>query len=191
MILSAASPVEAKQKSLGTFGAWSAFSDNEGGQVVCYMVTSKAVTSVGPANRSPPYLMITHRPIEGSTDVFSYGAGTLLNTKQNVLVTVGKTSFNLFAVHDIAWARDALTDHRLSSELRHVLRAQTKATPAKRGGKAIGDVFDLTGAPAAYHAIGKACALPEDKPKPVTAKKTVKKTKAKKAVPAHSARKTP
>ena len=190
----------AKETALGSFGVWKAYAEAQGGQTVCYMVTGKTVASTGPAKRSPPYVMITHRPIEGSTDVVSYGAGALLNTRRGVQAMIGKARFDLFAARDTAWARDALTDHRLAAALRNAPRVQFKATSAHA--KPIHDVFDLTGAPAAYRAISKACGLPEDKKRlqPIqtkkarkaVAKKTVThKSAVKKGVATHGSAKTP
>jgi hypothetical protein len=168
-----------KEKALGTFGSWGAYSYTQGGQTVCYMVTTQTVKVVGPSKRMAPYLMITHRPVEASTDVFSYGAGVLLNTRHGVQLTLGKTTFDLFAVRDIAWARDALTDHKIAAALRLNTRALTKAVPDKKSSKSISDQFDLRGAPGAYSAISKACGLPVDKPKTV---KRMAKTHSKKVL---------
>jgi hypothetical protein len=167
-------PVAAKEKPLGVFGVWNAFTYEQGGQTVCYMVTTKTVKSAGPAKREGPYLMITHRPIEGSIDVFSYGAGTLLDPKRDVSLRAGKSAFDLFAARDVAWARDAQTDHKLAAAIKNAATAETKAIPAKRG-KAIDDVFDLKGAAAAYNAIGKACGLPGESPKKSPPKTVPKK----------------
>jgi len=164
------------EKLLGTFGSWRSYTYNEGGQTVCYMVTTKRLKSVGPLKRATPYLMITHRPIEASTDVISYGAGTLLKSSRGVKLHVGKSIFDLFSVRDTSWARDALTDHKIATALRNSPLAEISATADKKGEHRIVDKFDLTGGPAAYSAIGRACGLsaaPTKKsgPKPTANKK--------------------
>ena len=163
--LTAAHPSFAKEKTLGSFGAWRAYSYDEGGQTVCYMVTTKTLKSSGPKKRATPYLMITHRPVEASTDVVSYGAGTLIDSRRGIKLHVGKTIFDLFSVRDTAWARDSLTDHKLATALRNAPKTQATGFPDKKGISAINDLFDLTGAPLAYHAISKACGLPDTTPK--------------------------
>ncbi len=174
VLLVASFPAMAKEKSLGVFGAWNTFTSQQNGQTVCYMVTIKTIKSLGPQKREGPYLMIAHRPTEGSVDVFSYGAGTLLDAKRDVHLSVGKAAFDLFSARDIAWARDAQTDHKIAAAIKGAATAQVKAFPTKHG-KAISDTFDLRGAGTAYHTISKACGLPEDTPKkPV--KKPVTKT---------------
>ena len=160
LVLSFSSPAFAKEKNLGTFGAWKAYAYDEGGQTVCYMVTTKAMKSGNILRRAPAYLMITHRPIEASTDVVSYDAGTLLASSRGVKMHIGQASFDFFSVHNTAWARDALVDHKIAAAIQHTATAQITAFPAKKGATPIKDVFDLTGAEPAYHAIGKACGLP-------------------------------
>ncbi|MGB9151808.1 MAG: invasion associated locus B family protein [Alphaproteobacteria bacterium] len=158
-----------REKTLGTFGAWRAYTYNEGGQTVCYMVTTKVVTSTGPKKRATPYLMITHRPIEASTDVVSFGAGMRIDSKHGVAIHIGKSLFELFSVHDTAWARDARTDHKLAAAIKNTPTARIISFPEKKDTKEVVDQFDLSGSPAAYHAIGKACGLPDEmprKPKP-------------------------
>lgn len=167
-----------KERDLGTFGTWRTYAYDEGGQTVCYMVTTKTVQAKGPAKRTAPYLMITHRPVEASTDVFSYGAGALLDAKHGVKLEVGKTDFDLFSVRDTAWARDALTDHKLAAALRNAARAQVVGISSQNKIATINDVFDLTGALQAYRAINKACGLADVESKKPAAKKTVIKKHA-------------
>ncbi|MDR3425455.1 MAG: invasion associated locus B family protein [Alphaproteobacteria bacterium] len=180
--LTAASPAFAapKEKDLGAFDAWRAYTYKEGGQTVCYMVTTKTLKSTGPKKRGAPYLMITHRPVEASTDVVSYGAGTMLDEKHGVHLRVGKDSFDLFSVRDTAWARDALTDHKLAAALRAASTVQISGVPAQAGSNAVSDAFDLKGALPAYRAINKACGLPDiESARPVARRKIVKKQRVK------------
>ena len=162
-----------KEKLLGTYGSWRAYAYDEGGQTVCYMVTTKILKTSAAKKRATPYLMITHRPIEASRDVVSYGAGTLLDSKHGVKLRVGKASFDLFSVRDTAWARDSLTDHKIAASVLNAPYAQISGIGTKKDMKIISDRFDLLGANSAYHAIGKACGLLETAPKKPTPKKPV------------------
>ncbi len=168
-----------KEKHLGAFGAWHAYTYDEGGQTVCYMVTTKTLKSKGPPKRGTPYLMITHRPVEASIDVFSYGAGTMLDSKHGVRVQIDKATFDFFSVRDNAWARDALTDHKVARAIIDGTTAHAYGLAAEGRMQTISDKFDLAGALPAYRAISKACGLPDIETKAV--KKAVKKTEAKKA----------
>jgi hypothetical protein len=172
-----------QEKLLGSFGAWQPYTSDEGGQMVCYMVTTKTNKTTGPKKRAAPYLMITHRPIEASTDVVSYGAGVALDAKRGVKIQVGSKAFDLFSVRDTAWARDSLTDHKLASALRNATTAQASALSDQKGTSHISDQFDLAGMAAAYHSIGEACGLPDATSKKAAAAKLLpKKVVVKKAV---------
>jgi hypothetical protein len=160
-----------REKSLGTFRAWRAFSEDEDGQKICYMVTTKVLKSSAPKQRSQAYLMITHRPTEGSTDVVSYGAGLLINPKYGAKVHTAKSLYDFFSVKDTAWARDAQTDHKVAAMLLTLPSVQISAMPQKKASKSFTDQFDLSGGVQAYQAIGKACglihALPSKNKKPM------------------------
>jgi hypothetical protein len=166
-----------KEKSLGHFGAWNAYAYQEGGQTVCYMVTTKTTKATVLKSRATPYLMITHRPVEASTDVISYGAGTLIDSKRSIKLNVGKEHFSLFSVRDTAWSRDSLTDHKIAAAIRNVSLAQVSGYSFRKKDPALVDRFDLTGAQDAYQAIGKACGLITETPKkPALSKKPVAKS---------------
>jgi len=184
-----AAPTE-KKKDLGTFGAWRSFAYEEGGQTVCYMVTTKVGKTTPKAKGRTSYLMITHRPVEGSTDIFSYGAGKELDSQHGAELRIGKELFDLFSVKENAWARDPMTDHKIAVAIRSTSSAQVSSIPAQSYAKALVDKFTLTGAPSAYQAIGKACGLPGMEAKKPAVKKATgemakkpsdKKTAAKKA----------
>lgn len=155
----AVAQVVQKEKTLGRFGAWQAYAYQEGGQKVCYMVSVKAPKGKGRTS----YVMITHRPIEASLDVFSYGAGAPLDSKHGVKVKIGADSYDLFSVKDTAWARDARTDHKLAGAVNKGATVHVTAISAKGKASILRDTFSLTGSASAYRAISRACGLPEPK----------------------------
>ncbi|MFA5041826.1 MAG: invasion associated locus B family protein, partial [Bdellovibrionales bacterium] len=168
-----------KKKDLGKFGVWRAFVYEEGGQTVCYMATTRAGKTTPKNKGRVPYLMITHRPVEGSTDVFSYGAGISLDSKHNAQLKMGKDSFELFSVKENAWARDSITDHKIAAAVRKSSEAKVVSIPAQGRATTIGDKFPLTGAAMAYRAISKACGVPDyDVKKPEIKKPPSKKPEA-------------
>lgn len=183
-----AAATSSKEKDLGVFGAWHAYAYDEGGQTVCYMVTTKTLKSTGPQKRGLPYLMITHRPVEASIDVFSYGAGAQLDPKHGVRLKAGQKSFDLFSVRDNAWARDALTDHKIAAAIRKDGAVQLLGIAAEGRMQTISDKFDTSGAAAAYKAIGRACELPEF-PADTEVKKPAKKEAAIAKKPVKTAKK--
>ncbi len=168
------------KKSLGKFGLWRTFAYEEGGQTVCYMVTTKMVKPTAKAKERTPYLMITHRPVEGSTDVFSYGAGVDLDSKHGAEIGIGKESYELFSVKKNAWAREPMTDHKIAKAIRTSATAVLTGIPAQRRARTVRDRFSLKGAAEAYRAIGKACGVPDYERQAEVKKKKAEKPVAKK-----------
>ncbi len=170
----ASEKTKTKDKDLGSFGTWHAYAYEEGGQLVCYMMTSKSIKTPKSPKKRTAYLMITHRPIEASIDVFSYSAGLPLDPNRKINVKIGVKTFELFSARDTAWARDTLTDHKIGEALRLSSEAQTMGFSTKR--TRVSDRFSLSGSMAAYRAINKACGLPVAEPPPKASKKpTIKK----------------
>jgi hypothetical protein len=163
-------------KSLGTFGNWKAFTFSQSGQPVCYM-TLALHPPAGHMKRGPSYLMITHRPGEGSKDVVSFTSGYNFKPTSDAAVVVGKKSFDLFTETDTAWARDPATDHAVTTAIAAGTTLKFTGMPAQKGAKPIADTVNLKGAMLAYQAISKACGIPiEAPPKPaVPAKKKTAK----------------
>lgn len=189
LFLLATLPAHAQQKSLGTFGAWQAFTYQESGQTVCYMVKEAkfAAAKNSKLKRGPAFLMITHRPDENTKDVVSYAAGYNFKAGSTVDMVFGKESFELFTSRDTAWSRDAKTDHALTAAIKSHANVKISAAPDQKGLKNTTDTLDLTGSAQAYQAINRACgyesmpaakAAPKSAAKPAAkAQKPVKKDK--------------
>lgn len=170
-----AQPAAAMPKSLGVFGAWTAYALTENGQKTCYMV-ARAHAGKSKIKRGPAWLTITDRPGENSRDVISYTSGYNYKAGSDADMRIGKNSFSLFTQQDTAWARDTLTDHQIAAAILKAPGLSVTGIPAAKGAKSVTDVIDLKDAAAAHHAIGKACGMePETVSKPAPAKK--KKTK--------------
>jgi hypothetical protein len=185
-LLCVATPVLAKPaKVLGSFGNWRAYAVAEDKQAVCYMVltahTAYPRTKKNKAGRGEAHLIITHRPVEGSTDVVSYEAGYSFNPSSDVKVHIGKNSFSLFTDKDTAWARDPHTDHLLSADIRKEAFITINGLPVRRGATRITDKIQLQGADQAYTAIGKACGLIKEPSKKQPTAKTGKNNQLKAA----------
>jgi hypothetical protein len=171
-----AGPAYAQQaggsKSLGVFDAWTAYVLNENGQQVCYMVAKAHPAKNKKLKRGAAWLTITHRPGENSKDVVSYTSGYNFKPSSDVDIRIGKDSFNLFTEKDIAWSRDAKTDHELAAAIRKNTSLTLTGVPAARNAGSVVDALDVRGGAAAYSAIGKACGYPDNaNPKPVVKKK--------------------
>lgn len=165
-----------EELSLGTYGVWHAYRMTKNNQPVCYMATSQSFPSTKNFKRGAAHLMITHRPVEGSTDVVSYTSGYMYKPVVDVTAHIGAKTFSLFTQADTAWARDTHTDHEMASAIRAGTLMTISGTPSAKGAHALTDKISLKGAPDAYQAISKSCGVPYTAPKP-------KATPAKKASP--------
>jgi hypothetical protein len=181
-LLSLTSPVEAAgnasapQRSLGTFGNWGAYATTEHGQSICYMTLTARFPKNVKFHRGDARLTITHRPTENSADVVSYTAGYNFRPASAVDIHIGKKDFNLFTAQDPAWARDAVTDHKLAAAIRSAPSLTITGAPVKADIAALTDKFGLKGAAEAYRAIGKACGVAvAETPAPAAALKTKKR----------------
>ena len=189
--VSAFAAASAGDKSLGTFGRWQTFSSVQNNSPVCYMTLTEnfGKAAKGAPKRGTAYLMITHRPGEGSTDVVSYTAGYNYKAGEEATVHIGKEDFSLFTQKDTAWARDASTDHAIAKAIRSNKSLTITGIPSAKKAKPVADTIDLTGADKAYAAINKACGLAKEAPKevpkpaPKKAEKKVEKKVEKKTAP--------
>ena len=107
--------------------------------------------------RDDVYVLITHRPGEGSKNVFSYITGYTYKPTSDAIATIGKQSFALFTQNNTAWAPDAQTDNKLAKSIQGGSKMVVVGT-SSRGTKTT-DTFSLSGTTAAYKAISKACGL--------------------------------
>lgn len=153
-----ASPAQASEpKLLSTHGKWSAYSFMEGGNKVCYMASQPDKAEGNYTRRGDVYALITHRPSEGTKNVFSYIAGYPYKTDSSVDVKIGSRTFKLFTQDDTAWAPTQAMDDDLAVAIRKGSRMVVKGT--SRRGTLTTDTFSLAGSSKAYEAITKECNL--------------------------------
>jgi hypothetical protein len=142
-------------KPIGKFGAWQAFTFMEDGQRVCYMA-SKPTDMKGKYNqRGDVFALITHRPGEGTKNVFSYITGYTYKPGSDTTVNIDGDKFLLFTQDDTAWAPDAETDNKLTDHIRKGSKMIVTGTSSR--GTLTTDTFSLRGSTAAHNAISKAC----------------------------------
>ena len=142
---------------ISTHGAWSVYTFMENGNKVCYMASTPQKSEGDYTSRGNVYALITHRPSEGTKNVFSYIAGYPYKEGSEVSVTIGSEKFSLFTQDETAWAADADADNRLTDAIRKGSNLVVKGT-SKRG-TLTSDSFSLKGSGDAYAAISKECGL--------------------------------
>jgi len=146
-----------KTVKIGTFKDWDAYSYQENGHPVCYMLSHPVKNEGDYVRRGDVYAAIAHRPGEGRLDEISLIAGYTFRKDSQVSVRIGKKKFSLFSDSDTAWARDAATDKDIAAAMRAGDFMVVVGT-SSRGTKTT-DTYSLKGATAAWRAISSACGV--------------------------------
>lgn len=147
----------AQARDLGIFGKWSAHVFMEDGHKVCYMASRPTEEQGKYTRRGDVYALITHRPAEGSKNVFSYITGYTYKPGSDVTVTVDGKKFTLFTQDETAWTPDAATDNALANAIRKGSNMVVKGTSSR--GTVTTDTFSLKGSGAAHDAISRECGI--------------------------------
>lgn len=160
VLLAAFAPVKAfasEPTMIGEFGVWAAYVFEENGGKVCYMAAKPDKSEGKYSKRGEVAALITHRPGEGTKNVFSYMSGYGYKKGSNVDVAVDAKKFSLFTQNDMAWAADAAADTSITEALKKGSKMVVKGVSGK--GTNTTDTFSLTGSTKAYEAITTACGL--------------------------------
>lgn len=142
-------------KLLSTHGDWTAYSFKEGTGNVCYMASQPKKSEGNYKKRDQVFALVTHRPAENTKNVFSYIAGYTYQPGSEVDLKIDDKTFKLFTHKDMAWAKDAETDNKITDAIRKGSSMVVKGTSSR--GTATTDNFSLKGTGGAHDAIGKAC----------------------------------
>jgi len=140
---------------LAKYGDWSAYMFIENGSKVCYMISQPKTAQGNYSKRGKIYALITHRPAEGSRDVFSYIAGYSYKAGGDASLDVDGKTYTLFTQDETAWAPDAESDRAVARAIRDGSRMVVKGT-SSRGTKTT-DTFSLKGSSKAYKRINDEC----------------------------------
>jgi hypothetical protein len=153
----AAESAAPKTRSLGTVGAWTAYTAGGKGSRICYLVGRPQKSDSGGVARQAPAAMVTHRPSENITNVVSFVEGYPLKTGSDVALEVDDKKFDLFTNDDSAWARTAELDKTIVSAFVKGRTATVKGIP--NNGKPTTDTYSLTGFAKALALIDEACGI--------------------------------
>lgn len=150
-------PAAAAPKSLGAFGAWSAYVLSEGSAKTCYLHGEPKSSTGAYKKRGAIYVQVTHRPAAGTTNEVGVTAGYTYRKESEVEIEIGGRTFTLFTDRDTAWAREKSDDRALVAAMKAghtmvVRGTSSRATPTA-------DTYSLNGFTAAHAAIGKACGV--------------------------------
>lgn len=140
---------------VSTHGDWSVYKFTENGNQVCYMAATPQKDEGNYSRRGKIYALVTSRPAEGTTNVFSYIAGYPYKEGSEVTVKVAGKSFSLFTQDETAWTADAETDNRLAQAIRKGSKMIVKGV--SRRGTLTKDTYSLRGSGAAHDVISQKC----------------------------------
>jgi len=156
--MSFAAPSHASDpKLIGTYGDWSAYSFTENGNKVCYMAAQPKTAVGNYTRRGDIFALVTHRPAEGTKNVFSYMTGYSYKADSSVNVKIDSRNFNLFTQGDTAWTADAASDNAVTNAIKAGSSMVVKGTSSR--GTLTTDSFGLSGSSKAHQAISKACGV--------------------------------
>ncbi|WP_376099598.1 invasion associated locus B family protein [Roseomonas sp. CCTCC AB2023176] len=143
-------PAASGPQRIGTFGAWTAATHQEGGGKVCYAFT-RASRSEGGGQRQNVLMTVTHRP--QGRDQVAVRVGHSFARNAELQVRIGERDFPFYTAGDTGFARGGAA---VIAALRNGRDAVARGPgPGNRGGTT--DTFSLNGFNAAYEAISREC----------------------------------
>ena len=145
------------EQPLGQFDSWEAFTENAGKNRICYMATEATKARGNYKKRGKTYIMVTHRPDRGITNVVSVEAGYAYKKGSEVEIAIGKQTFKLFTSATTAFAYDAKTDYALVKSVIKGVKMIVKGF-SSRGTKTT-DTYSLKGFSASHKSISVACEI--------------------------------
>lgn len=157
LIFSASGAKAGEPRLIGTHGDWSAYVFIEDGSKVCYMASQPKKAEGNYTRRGEIFALITHRPAEGTKNVFSYITGYTYKPGSDATVKIDGKRTVLFTQDDTAWAPDPKSDNNLSKAIRSGSKMVIKGTSAR--GTVTTDTFGLSGSTKAHAAISKECGV--------------------------------
>src|SRR5262245_9622160 len=105
-----AQALAAEPRLLQTYGDWDAYAFEEGNSKVCYMAAKPKKDEGNYKSRGDIHALITHRPGEGTRNVFSYISGYSYKPATDASIDIDGKKFVLFTKDDTAWALNSETD---------------------------------------------------------------------------------
>ncbi len=144
----------AEPRLLQSYGKWDAYSYQEGNNKVCYMAAIPEKTE-GAKVRGDVHVLITHRPSDGTRNVFSYIAGYPYKPATDATLDIDGKKFILFTKDEMAWALNSETDVEITQAIRSGTKMIVTGTSTK--GTKTKDTYSLAGSSGAYERISKEC----------------------------------
>ena len=137
-------------KAIGRFEDWTAATNTEGGQSICYAFTRANHSTPAVPGRGDVVLTVTQRA--SGRDAVAISAGFAYPANAAVTVQVDQTALEFYPAGRSAFARDG---HATVSTFGRGHQVTARAPGPHNA--AVADTFSLRGFGKAYEAISKAC----------------------------------
>jgi invasion protein IalB len=151
-----APPAAAQQRTLGTFGDWTAVVDGAGLKKICYIGSAPKKSEGNYNKRDDTHVMVTHRPADKVKGELSVTAGYAYRNGKDAEAQIDGKTFKLFTREGNAWAYDPASDRSLVGAMKAGRQMVVRGTSTR--GTLTTDTYSLAGFSAALAAIDKACA---------------------------------
>jgi invasion protein IalB len=151
----------AEQKTIGTHGEWTAFTDKENGKPLCYIGSAPKKAEGAYTSRGATYVLVSIRPAEASNGVVTVEAGYSYKPDSKVNVDIDGAKYELYTRNrdndkkGDAWAVGNDGDKALIAAMKSGKTMVVKGTSSR--GTLTTDTYSLAGFSAAYNAIDQAC----------------------------------
>ncbi|MEC7489635.1 MAG: invasion associated locus B family protein [Pseudomonadota bacterium] len=154
LMLSSAT-LHAKQKDLGIFKKWTAYSEGKGKSRACSIYSKPEKKKGKYVKRGQVYALISHFRGRKAYNVVQLTAGYIYKKHSIVTVQIGTKKFKLFTVADSAWVQSKKVETALVKTMQS--GARMVVTGVSSRGTRTTDTYSLSGITAAQKAIDKAC----------------------------------
>ncbi len=135
------------------FQDWTVFKANDGGEVLCYMISTPIAQSKTIKKRGDAFLIVTN--VKNDADEISASSGVLYNEKSDVEISFGKRKYYLLPYKSRAWAYDKNDDIEIIKQMQKqpdmIISASSDAD------ENINDTYSLVGFAPAYIKMKKIC----------------------------------
>lgn len=143
-------------KVLGEYGDWTAWTYNEGKNLICYMSSTPKKDEGKYTKRGDIYAVVTNRPAENAFDEVSFVAGYTFKPQAAFTIKIGNQLFNkTFTEGDKAWTVSSDEDKKLITAMKRGDRMLVEGVSSR--GTMTKDTYSLKGFSSAYQAISSKC----------------------------------
>lgn len=155
VLVISASAAAAQTRAVAKQGQWIAFAHGKDGERLCFVSAQPTKQVPTAAKRDPAYLYVSSWPKDGVASEVSVKLGFVVRKSAEVVLTIGKSSFKLFADGERAFVADATQEQKLVEAMKKGSQLLVKAT-SERGTRTT-DTYALAGLEQALQTLATSC----------------------------------